>query len=63
VNEGMRVGKFDLESDKKISNIQKCLDIWNDVNCVKLLTRKNINSNVSNSAKKDRAKCKVMKYN
>jgi hypothetical protein len=59
----MKVGKFDLEFDQESLDIQKCLDIWKDVNSMKLLTRKNINSNVSNSAEKDRAKCRVMKYN
>ncbi len=59
----MRIGKFDLKFDQKSLNIQKCLDIWKDVNCMKLLTRININCGVSNFEEKDRAKCRVMKHN
>jgi hypothetical protein len=54
VDEGMRIGKFDLKSDKESLDIQKCLNVWKDVNYMKLLTRININFGVSNFAKKDR---------
>ncbi len=50
----MKIGKFDLKSDKESLDIQKCLNIWKDVNYMKLLTRININFGVSNFAKKDR---------
>jgi hypothetical protein len=59
----MKIGKFDLEFDQESSDTQKCLDIWKDVNYMKLFTRRNINSSVFDSAKKDSTKHKVMKYN
>ncbi len=55
VDERTRIGKFHLKSDQESSNIQKCLDIWKDVNYMKLLTRRNINSGVSNFVEKDMA--------
>ncbi len=59
----MKIGKFDSEFDQESLDIQKCLDIWKDVNCMKLLIGGDINFGVSDFVEKDRAKCRVMKYN
>jgi hypothetical protein len=63
VDAGMRIGKFDSKFDQEGLDTQKCLDIWKDVNCMKLLTRRDINFGVSNFVKKDKAKHTVMKCN
>jgi len=34
-----------------------------DVNCMKLLSRGNINAKIFDVVEKDRAKCRVMNYN
>jgi len=47
VDEGMKIGKFDSEFDQESLDIQKCLDIWKDVNCMKLLIGGDINFGVS----------------
>ncbi len=59
----MKIGKFDSQFDYESLDIQKCLDIWKDVNYMKLLTGGDINSSVFDFAEKERAKRKVMKYN
>jgi hypothetical protein len=59
----MRIGKFDSKFDQEGLDIQKCLDIWKDVNRMKLLTRRDINFGGSDFVEKDKGKHKVMKCN
>ncbi len=58
---GTKLVRLDIDFDQE--NTQKILDIWMDVNCIKLLTRGDSNAKIFDAVEKERVKRKVMNYN